>query len=193
MHQRLLWIHRAPRHKARAGALVLVLGLWGPLCLSSAVAADPPDVASARAVFQQVEQLRQAKRLRLSQQAGADTDAGEARCGCAPYGATTACTLGHDAQGVARWFEREGGSGDSLIRERLYFDGQGRLRFIFVHMGAVNGTVQEQRLYFSPAGQRVRASFKNVSGPGYTFPRQWPVQDELRRPSLPMAEGHCPR
>ena len=187
MQLRLLWTLRALSQKARAGALALALGL------PSAMAADPPDVASARAVYQQVEHLRQSRRLQLSQQAGADTDAGEARCGCAPYGATTACTLGRDAQGVARWFEREGGSSDSLIRERLYYDSQGRLRFIFVHMGAVNGTVQEQRLYFSPSGQRVRASFKTVSGPGYTFPRQWPAQYELRQPKLPLAEGTCLR
>ena len=187
MQLRLLWTHRALSQKASAGALAMALGL------PSAMAADPPDVASARAVYQQVEHLRKSRRLQLSQPAGADTDAGEARCGCAPYGATTACTLGRDAQGVARWFEREGGSSDSLIRERQHFDSQGSLRFIFVHTGAVNGTVQEQRLYFSPSGQRVRASFKTVSGPGYTFPRQWPAQYELRQPKLPQAEGTCLR
>lgn len=187
MQLRLLWTLRALSQKARAGALALALGL------PSAMAADPPDVASARAVYQQVEHLRQSRRLQLSQQAGADTDAGEARCGCAPYGATTACTLGRDAQGVARWFEREGGSDDSLMRERLYYDGQGRLRFIFVHMGAVNGTVQEHRIYFGEQGQRVRASFKTVSGPGYTFPQTWPAQYELRQPKLPAAQGRCTR
>ena len=96
MQLRLLWTLRALSQKASAGALAMALGL------PSAMAADPPDVASARAVYQQVKHLRQSRRLRLSQQAGADTDAGEARCGCAPYGATTACTLGRDAQGVAR-------------------------------------------------------------------------------------------
>ena len=171
------------------------LALTGLFALAWVVpaAADPPDVESARAVYQHVEALRDARRLQLSAEAGADTEAGQARCGCAPYGTTSACTLGRDAQGVARWFEREGGSSDSLIRERLYYDEQGRLRFIVVHLGAVNGTVQEQRLYVSPAGQRVRASFKTVSGPGYTFPRAWPAQYEVHQPKLPLPEGACAR
>ena len=186
-----LWTQGTGLRARFAGAASVALAALA-LAPAPALAADPPEIESARAVYQQVEQLRKAGRLRLSRD-GAETEADEARCGCAPYGATSACTLGRDAQGVARWFEREGGSDDSLMRERLYYDGQGRLRFIFVHMGAVNGTVQEHRIYFGEQGQRVRASFKTVSGPGYTFPQTWSAQYELRQPKLPAAQGRCTR
>ena len=175
----------------RFGACWVGLGLAGMMAVAApAWAADPPDVLAARETYQSVEQLRRNRVLRLSSSAQSDAPTA---CGCAPYEAETSCTWGKDARGVVRWFEREGGSSDSAITERSYYDAQGQLRFVFVRMGAVNDTVDELRIYFNPQGQRVRATRKRLSGPGYTFPSEWPQQYDVRVPKQPIPAQACPR
>ena len=176
----------------RLGACWVGLGLTGMLAVAApAWAADPSDVLTARDTYQAVEQLRRDHALRLS--SSADERQPPTVCGCAPYETETACTWGKDTRDVVRWFEREGGSSDSAITERSYYDTQGQLRFVFVRMGAVNNTVDELRIYFNPKGQRVRATRKRVSGPGYTFPSEWPKQYEVRVPKQPIPAQACPR
>ena len=173
--------------------------LCSSLLASGAMAAEQADTATARAVYQQVQALQKAKALK-QQSLQIDADGQQAECGCAPYGLQSSCTLARDRAGVVRLFTREGGGEDSAIQEAYYYDDAGRLRFAYVHLGAVNGTEEERRLYFSPQGQRVRELRRRLRGPGYTFPVPWPQHYEvpghiqgkaLALPLVPTA-GTCP-
>ena len=96
---------------------------------------------------------------------------------CAPYVDTTRQLI-LDAQGRPRVYTREAGSEDSSLTWRHYYDTQGRLRFVYITGGAVNGSVLEHRIYLSARGQRVDERHRYTKGPGYTFPSVWP-RDQL--------------
>ena len=163
--------------------------LWGVSALllghSAAQAADPPEVLAARAVYQQVQGLLKSGALKKRAIPASDSEK-TTECGCAPYAMNTGCEMRVDQAGVVRLFTREGGSDDSAMQEAYYYDAAGRLRFTYVHMGAVNNTVQEHRIYYSESGQRVRSLLKTVEGQGYTFPTIWPAYYEVRKPALPL-------
>jgi hypothetical protein len=93
------------------------------------------DVASARAVYTEVEQAIAAKRL-----APRDTTIA---CDGAPFDVDV--TRYTDAGGRIRMLSVEGGSDDQSQTTRYYYDAGGRLRFAFATRGAVNGTREEER------------------------------------------------
>lgn len=97
---------------------------------------------------------------------------------CEPY-EDTLRKLTVDAKGIVRRYETQGGSDDSSLTTDHYYDASGRLRFVFISGGAVNGSVLEHRIYFDEAGKRIWEEHKYLKGPGYTFPEVWP-DDELR-------------
>lgn len=96
-------------------------------------------------------------------------------------------------QEVTRWTDPSGrirqltwvaGTDDHSETHRFYYDGSGRLRFIFVSFGAVNGTGQEERVYYAADGRLLRRRKTRIHGPGYPFADAEPVwrpEEWLRR------------
>ncbi len=91
--------------------------------------------------------------------------------------------------GTPRFYYREGGSEDSLVREEYYYDTAGRLRFTFVRGGAENGTHMETRVYYSAAGQKLWQDDRVLEGPGYYFLGPAEITDPVEAFSEP---DRCP-
>jgi hypothetical protein len=79
----------------------------------------------------------------------------------------------------ARFYQAEGGSEDSSLKFEHYYDNSGRLRFVFITGGAVNGSELEHRIYFDETGKRIWEEQTFKKGPGYTWPEVWP-DDQLQ-------------
>jgi len=92
---------------------------------------------------------------------------------CEPY-VDTARTIATDSKGMVRFYQNEGGSDDSALTWEHYYDEGGRLRFVFITGGAVNGSKLEHRIYFDETGKRIWEAQVYRKGPGYTFPEVWP-------------------
>jgi hypothetical protein len=112
---------------------------------------------------------------------------------CEPY-EDTLRRIAIDDKGIARSYVKEGGSDDSALKWEHYYDSAGRLRFVFITGGAVNGSELEHRIYFDEGGHRIREEQKYVKGPGYTFPEKWPdeqLQSANARKAF-AASSSCP-
>lgn len=92
---------------------------------------------------------------------------------CEPY-EDTERMIATDSGGRARFYQNAGGSDDSSLKWEHYYDEAGRLRFVFITGGAVNGSELEHRIYFDEAGKRIWEEQTYKKGPGYTFPAIWP-------------------
>lgn len=92
---------------------------------------------------------------------------------CEPY-EDTERMIATDARGRTRFYQNAGGSDDSSLKWEHYYDEAGRLRFVFITGGAVNGSQLEHRIYFDEAGKRIWEEQTYKKGPGYTFPEVWP-------------------
>ena len=97
---------------------------------------------------------------------------------CEP-GEDTVRMIATDSSGRARFYQNEGGSEDSALKLEQYYDEAGRLRFVFITGGAVNGSEFEHRIYFDETGKRIWEEQTLKKGPGYTWPEVWP-DDELQ-------------
>ncbi|MDT4895770.1 MAG: hypothetical protein QOH25_847 [Acidobacteriota bacterium] len=95
---------------------------------------------------------------------------------CEP-GEDTLRMIATDASGRARFYQNEGGSEDSSLKLEHYYDERGRLRFVFITGGAVNGSQLEHRIYFDETGKRIWEERTFKKGPGYTFPEVWPDEE----------------
>lgn len=159
---------RAARMLAAAAAIVAAPLVPAAQASGRADAARHPAVAQVRAIYRDVTAAAKAGRLRK-----VDRTFGY----CRPY-EDTERTLYLDARGVVRSYHFSGGSDDSAAQRALYYDRDGKLRFVLVKAGAVNGTNIEHRVYLSVAGERVWETRRLVKGPGYTFPNPW-LQEDL--------------
>jgi hypothetical protein len=92
---------------------------------------------------------------------------------CEPY-EDTLRKMAVDSRGVVRRYENQAGSEDSSLTWEHYYDDLGRLRFVFISGGAVNGAHLEHRIYFDESGQRIWESHGYRKGPEYSFPEVWP-------------------
>jgi hypothetical protein len=97
---------------------------------------------------------------------------------CEP-GEDTLRILAIDSRSRARFYKTEGGSEDSSLKFEHYYDERGRLRFVFITGGAVNGSQMEHRIYFDETGKRIWEEQTLKKGPGYTWPEVWP-DDQLQ-------------
>ena len=99
-----------------------------------------------------------------------------------------------DPRGIVRMYEKQGGSDDSALTSKHYYDEAGRLRFVFITGGAVNGAELEHRIYFDESGKRVWEDHKYVKGPEYSFPEVWPDERlEMTNPAGAFAaRSPCP-
>ncbi len=128
--------------------------------------AAEPEIQAVRAVYQEVMQAVAANRL-----ARRDTTV---RCDGDDWGRTV--TVGTDAAGRVRLLTWAGGTDDHAETHRFYYDGAGRLRFIFATLGAVNGTQLEERIYYAPDGRLLRRLRTQTHGPGYPFEQATPIR-----------------
>lgn len=94
---------------------------------------------------------------------------------CEPY-EDVKRTIATDKTGRVRYYEKQAGSDDSALKWEHYYDEAGRLRFVFITGGAVNGSELEHRIYFDEAGKRIWEEHKYTKGDGYTFPEIWPAE-----------------
>lgn len=69
-----------------------------------------------------------------------------------------------------------------MVNRELIYDENGRLRFALITAGAVNNTRIEHRVYFSKSGEKIWEIQKLLEGPGYTFPKEWPVDELIQNP-----------
>jgi hypothetical protein len=92
-----------------------------------------------------------------------------------------------DGTGTIRKLVRSGGSDDSAVTYNYYYDKEGKLRFVYIQGGAVNGTRIQHRIYFQADGTKIWEKQKLVEGPGYTFPTEWPMEEMVLDPAkLPI-------
>ena len=117
------------------------------------------DVRSARAVYSAVEAGIAANRLQTR----------DTTVQCDGDRLEFEVTLHTDSAGVVRRLRWQGGSDDSAADTRYYYDAGGRLRFAFAKRGAVNGTQEEERVWYSPSGRVARRDRRLLDGPGYPF------------------------
>jgi hypothetical protein len=73
-----------------------------------------------------------------------------------------------DSKGIVRRYKTRGGTEDYLLTFQHYYDEAGRLRFVYIIGGAVNGTRIQHRIYFDEAGKRIWEAHKQLSGLGKT-------------------------
>ncbi|ULH15593.1 hypothetical protein MF271_02810 [Deinococcus sp. KNUC1210] len=99
--------------------------------------------------------------------------------------------LSKDRSGQVRKYTMQGGTDDSSVTISHYFGPDGRLSFALIEAGAVNGTQQEWRLYYGPAGNLLKLEEKTVHGPGYPFGPLW--QQVVQFPEAAFdAPSPCP-
>jgi len=126
---------------------------------TSTVADTAAAVESARTLYHEVEAALLQQRLTKH----------DTTVTCAVNGLDARGTLYSDARGRGRRLDTEGGSDDHAEGVATYFDTVGRPRFAFAQRGAVNGTQQEERVYYDEGGRVVRRLVKRTRGPGYSF------------------------
>ena len=79
-------------------------------------------------------------------------------------------------------YTQEAGSDDSALRYQYYYDDLGKLRFVMISGGAVNGSELEHKIYFSSDGKRIWETHRYLKGPGYSFPEIWPEEEIVFNP-----------
>jgi len=142
--------------------LALTFALAAPLPAQTATAGDTAAVQlmqSAQSVFREVESALTQRRLTRRDTAVA----------CPPSGREARRSVYADTQRRVRRLDIDGGGEDRSETIATYFDTLGRPRFAFVQRGAVNGTQQEERVYYDERGHVVHRLLRQTSGPGYPF------------------------
>lgn len=143
---------------ARLTMSLVALAILAPAA-AAAQKTSERDVASARAVFAEVRDAIAAGRMVRS-----DTS-------------VTCDDLPSDVE-VRRFAHRSGqvrrltisGAGEDHVEAVTYFyDAAGQLRFALATRGAVNGTREEERAWYSPAGAVAHRETRRIRGPGYPF------------------------
>ncbi|MEW6732753.1 MAG: hypothetical protein AB1489_15610 [Acidobacteriota bacterium] len=138
-----------------------------------------PTIITIRRIYQAVEQdIRKGKLKKAEREVES----------CSPLGDKR--TIFFDSQGRIRKYVWDGGSEDSALMMRYYYDQLGRLRFIFITGGAVNGSQLEHRIYFDENRSRIWEEHKYTKGPGYTFPSIWPDSEIVYQPKQAY-EDNC--
>lgn len=159
----------------RALGVGLLLAAPGP---AFAASASPEALALIRQNYTQVSELvAQGQLLQLRR--------------------TFACTSGgsalrvvwKDGSGVTRKYQFQDGTSDSAVSYSQFYGPDGRLSFALIEAGAVNGTKQETRLYYGPAGNVIRFDEKTVLGPGYPFGPLW--QEVVPLPDVAFNAPPC--
>ncbi len=81
-----------------------------------------------------------------------------------------------DATGRVVKAVRQAGTAEAALTWEHVFDPAGRLRYVFIHGGAVNGSVVEHRIWLDAEGNRLWEEQRFRRG-RYPFPEVWPDSD----------------
>jgi hypothetical protein len=81
-----------------------------------------------------------------------------------------------DATGRVVKAVRQAGTAEAALTWEHVFDPGGRLRYVFIHGGAVNGSVVEHRIWLDAEGNRLWEEQRFRRG-RYPFPEVWPDSD----------------
>ncbi|HUQ31824.1 MAG TPA: hypothetical protein VM095_06880 [Pyrinomonadaceae bacterium] len=143
-----------------------------------------PKIKAIRTIVQSVKTGMTSKRLTTKKRSFEYCEPGE----------DTLRVLAIDSHSRARFYQTEGGSEDSSLKFEHYYDEQGRLRFVFITGGAVNGSQMEHRIYFDETGKRIWEEQTLKKGPGYTWPEVWPDdQMQINDPAAKFtSKSSCP-
>lgn len=164
--------------RALAAAAMLVCSVSGVAVAQSSRAtgsATEQEIGAVRAVYQEVMQAIAANRLARR----------ESTVQCDEDGWAFDVTVWRDRDGRVRQLTWEGGSDDHAETRRFYYDSAGRLRFVFATRGAVNGTGEEERVWYAADRRILRRTKRLVQGPGYPVPDVppiWNPAEWLRNP-----------
>lgn len=116
-------------------------------------------VRTARAVYLEIE--RAVRRRRLARR--------DTTVQCPPDSLEARGAIYLDRQQRIRRLDFEGGTEDHAEHLSAYFDTLGRVRFALVARGAVNGTQQEERVYYDEGARVIHRTLRQTHGPGYPF------------------------
>ena len=139
--------------------LALTFALSAPLPAQTATAGDTVGVGSAQSVFRDVESALTQRRLTRRDTAVT----------CPPSGREARGSVYTDALQRVRRLDMDGGGEDHAETIATYFDTLGRARFAFAQRGAVNGTQQEERVYYDERGHVIHRLLRQTHSPGYPF------------------------
>lgn len=78
-------------------------------------------------------------------------------------------TIYKDEHKMIRKYKEQNGSEDSAYTASYYYDNLNKIRFVFLELGAINGTNKEYRLYYDEKGNKIWEQSKLLKGPGYPF------------------------
>jgi hypothetical protein len=132
-----------------------------------------PAVEASRAVFTEVRAAVDAKQL-------TSRDSHDCTAEFSSF------TLATDAKGIVRYFVRDFGGSDSSQRVESYYDAQGRLRFVFVKVGAVPSAWVQARYWLDEAGALVWKA-RTAGGEGPTYYATNPAEYLTRDPAAYVA------
>jgi hypothetical protein len=139
--------------------LAVTFALASPLPAQTATPSDTAAVRSAQSVFREVESALTQRQL--TRQDTAVT--------CPPSGREGRGSIYADVLHRVRRLDLDGGGEDHSETIATYFDTLGRARFVFAQRGAVNGTQQEERVYYDERGRVIHRLLRQTHGPGYPF------------------------
>ena len=83
-----------------------------------------------------------------------------------------------DKDGKILKYKKEIGGEDSALVYSFYYDENGKLFFVSIDGGAVNGSEMLHEIYYNSIGKKISESHKITKGEGYTWPKIWP-EDEI--------------
>src|SRR5262245_27136537 len=114
----------------------------GPLPIDSKNWISHPEIKHIRSIYNETEEA--IKKGRFTKK--------PVRLECPSAGPTVQATFYDDSSGRVRKYQLSGGSDDSAVDTSYYYDKNGKLRFVFQSLRAVNGTDMETRTYFDEQG-----------------------------------------
>jgi hypothetical protein len=125
-----------------------------------------PEIEAVRGIVREIDRKVRAGKLQVSarpfQSCGPSEDA-ERR-------------IYAGSDGRAAKFVRQAGGAEAALTFEEYYDEAGRLRYVFIHGGAVNGALLEHRIWLDAEGNRLWEEQKLRRG-SYPFPTAWPDRD----------------
>lgn len=85
---------------------------------------------------------------------------------CDDGGLFTRRRIAHDLRGGIPWYANYGEGQDASWDFQYYYDGSGRLRFVYAIARSTNGTRERLRIYFDETGKRVWKTDDLLKGTG---------------------------
>lgn len=155
------------------GAVVCIsfisTGAWAVDRITDSNYINHPVVKKIRKIYRQINEAESAGKLKQRSRTCYEND-GQVEMHA---------RLFRDTYGFIRKYVVSGGSDDSASHAEYYYDTNGKLRFTFKTLNAVNGTSREERIYFDAQGRHLYSN-RREKGPGYP-PDGFPVA--IRNPN----------